>query len=344
MNFKDNNKRHSVKVAKLIRDSKPGSTDPLVGVWTWVNSVANGVDHFFTDTIPNGFKAVLQHLENLDASVRDVLDGMRRIVFWVDILIWHTVRSWLARERQRAQADNRRLSHYLIGVIYLSTQTVLTLCMRAIRAERRERIRQVKYAEARARSEIRAMHGVIEREAASGYQTENDQRISLIHRLLDFAAERNPELRSITRDIATGLLDLLSIDDPVLRIVTGFLIKQIVDRLGIDKAVGTLISDLIKPLTGSQPPKNLHDTIMDISARLAALEKHWAQFMQDGGSQVEQAGSDWRNITSIVSSIAIVAFTAEAVVAPNLWAAQISDTIGAAANDVVTRAVRLFGG
>lgn len=344
MNIKDNSDNHARHVAKVIADSKSPDTDPLTGIWNWVNGVANGVDHFLHDTVLGGFKAILQHLQNLDSSVGDILNGLRRIVFWVDILVWHIVKSWIVKAEQRANASDNQLRHYLIGVIYISTQTVLTLAMRAINTERKQRLRQVRYAEARAKAEVRALHGVIEREAASGYRVQNDQRMSLIQHLLDFAAERNPAIRAITKDIAAGLLDLLSIDDPILRIAVGFLIKQVIDRLGIDKAVGTLIDDLLKPMLGSSPPHDVHDTIMDISGRLAAMEKQWAQFMEDGGSQVEQAGKDWRNITSLASGAAIVAFTVEAVIDPSRWASQIADTVGAAANDAAARASKLFGG
>jgi hypothetical protein len=340
----DNSNRHKRRVAKIIQDSKQGSVNPAVGLWNWVNGVANGVEHFLSHTVLNGFKIIMQHLQNLDTGLLDVLNSVRRIVFWVDILIWHIVRSWIARATRKAEADNNKLGHYLIGVIYISTQTVLTTCMRAINAERKQRVRQVHYAEARAKAEVKALHGVIEREAASAYRVSNDQRKSLIVRLLDFAATRNPELRLIVKDIATGLLDLLEIEDPPLRLLLGFLVKQVIDRLGIDKAAGALIKDLIYPIIGKGPPKSLHDTILDITQRLDAVEAQWAKFMEDGGSQVEQAGTDWRNITSIAASIAIVAFTAQAMVDPSRWASEIADTVGTAANDLSLRAEKLFKG
>jgi hypothetical protein len=344
MRIKDNSDRHARHVAALIKKAKPENIDPLSGIWNWVNGVANGVDHFLHDTVLGGFKAIWQHLQNLDGSIGDILNALRRIVFWVDILIWHTVQSWIRREQARTTGELTKQRHYLVGLIFITTQTVLSACMHAVNTERRQRQRQVKYAEAKARAEIRAMHGVIEREAASGYRVNNDQRGSVIVKLLDFAASRNPVIRAVTRDIATGVLDLLSVEDPPLRILLGFLIRQVIDRLGIDKAVGALISDLIEPIIGKGPPKDLHDTIMDMSDRLLAMESQWSQFMQDGGSQVEQAGKDWRNITSLATGAAIVAFTIEAVVDPTAWARQISGTVGAAANDVALHAAKLFGG
>ncbi len=116
------------------------------------------------------------------------------------------------------------------------------------------------------------------------------------------------------------------------------------DALGIDKAVGTLIDALLTGITGAPPPRNLHDVIADISIRLSQVEGQWAQFFTDGGSQVEQAGNDWKDITSVIGNTAIVAFAVQATVDPDGWAAEIADTLGAAANDLGTRAVTLFGG
>jgi len=137
---------------------------------------------------------------------------------------------------------------------------------------------------------------------------------------------------------------LLSVDDPIARITIGFLIKEVIDRLGIDKALGALIHNLLAPLLGQPVPHDLHDVIADLSARMIADETQWAQFFDDGGSQVEQAGKDWRNITGPVSSVAIVAFTAAAVADPSVWAKDIADTVGRVVNDVALNAVNLFGG
>jgi hypothetical protein len=344
VSIQDNSDRHAKRVGKLVAATTGDDQSALGGVWQWINGVASGVSHFIGTTVLGGFKVIMQHLENLDHAVIDELKAISRIVFWIDILFWRIITRWRAAQQKRTDAQISQLRRYLIGVIYVSTQTVLTVALRATATERRHRIRDVERAETRARERIKALHGTIEREASSGYRLAVKERASTIIRLLDFAATRQPEIRALVTDVADGLLDLLSVEDPVLRITLGFIIKQIVDRLGIDKLVGTLIDDLLAPILGGKRPTDLHGVMSDVSQRLNALESQQATFMQNGGSQVEQAGDDWKNITSTVSNLAIVAFVAQGVVDPDTWAREINDTIGTAANDLVTQAAELFKG
>jgi hypothetical protein len=323
-------------------DRKQQST--LNGIWQWINGVASGVGHFFTRTIPAYIRANLATVDQIVHALHDIADAYWRVVTWFDRLIWHTVAGWITRLRQQTQANLASAVRYLIRLIYVTTNTVLTTCLAKVRAERLARQREVARAEAQARLEIRHIHQVIEREAASAYRIDTGTRANLIIRLLDYAAVREPALRRIVGDIAGAIVDLLSVDDPILRIALGFLIRQVIDRLGIDRAVGALIHDLLEPILGQPKPAGLHDVVADISSRLIAMENQWAQFMEDGGSQIEQAGRDWRNITSLITSAAIVGFTAQAIANPDRWAAEISGTIGRAANDTATAAAKLFRG
>jgi hypothetical protein len=344
MTFNASNKRHAKRVAKLIAADKGGGTSILGGIWHWVDGVASGISHFIGGTVLNLAKTIWQHLQNIVDTIGEIYYALARVVFWIDFLVWHVVRSWITTAERKSKAQTSAWGRYLVRLIYITTAQVLALALHAVAAERRARQHAVGRAEAHAKAEVRAVHGVIEREAASGYRVDRDARASVIVRLLDFAAARNPELRALTRDIATGLLDVLAIDNPILRITLSFLVVKVIDRLGIDKAVGALISDLLTPILGQPEPRNVHDVIMDLSSRLDAMETQWAQFMVDGGSQVEQAGTEWRNITSIAAQAAVVAFTVQAVIDPDGWAAEIADTVGAAANDLAARAATLFKG
>lgn len=344
MNMKTSSDAQAKHVAKQIGATKSADSGILSGIWHWIDGVANSVTRLFDNHIVTGFKVVLATLENVRKTLDDHLDAIRRLAFWWPILLWHVVKGAEAKEQRRTTAAIRAMACHLLRIIYVATNTVLALAMHAIRRERDERIKSVKQAEHRARAEVRALHQVIEREAASGYSADDHTRVSLIIKLLEFAATRVPAVRTIVGDIATALLDLLTIDDPIARIGLGFLIKHVIDKLGIDKAVGALIDDLMAPFIGAPKPRNLHDVIMDISKRLGAMEGQWSTFMQDGGSQVEQAGKDWRNITSVAASLAIVGFTVQAVVDPQGWADEISGTVGVVANDLTLKAVKLFGG
>lgn len=338
------NRDHAKRAAKQIKDSKKPPNDPIVGIWHWINGVASGVSHFLGHTLHSFGEAILFHLQHIVATFQEEINAAYRIIFWWERIVWHTIKSWIAKQYAQLRAYVKREVAYLIRLIYVATRAVLALALAAVRQERHDRKVAVGRAEARARAQIKALHGVIEREAASGYRINRDDRASLIVRLLDYAVIRNPEVKALVGKIATGLLDLLAIDDPILRILLGFLIKHVIDKLGIDKAVGVLISDLLAPLLGKPKPADLHDVIMDLSDRALALEKFAATFMEDGGAQVEQAGKDWREITGVLGNVAILAFTVQAVVAPKAWASEIDKTVGRVVNDTVLGAERLFKG
>ena len=338
------NRDHAKKSARQIKDSKTPSSNPIVGIWHWINGVASGVSHFLGHTLHAFGEAILFHLQHIVATFQESIDAVYRIIFWWERIVWHTIKSWISRQYAQLRAMIKRETAYLIRLIYVATRTVLALALAAVHHERHERKVAVGRAEARAQAEIRALHGVIEREAASGYRINRDDRASLIVRLLDYAVIRNPEVKFLVGKIVTGLLDILAVDDPILRVVLGFVIKHVIDKLGIDKAVGILISDLLAPLLGKPKPANLHDVIMDLSDRSLALEKFAATFMEDGGAQVEQAGKNWREITGVLGNAAILAFTVQAVVAPKAWASEIDKTVGRVVNDVALAAERLFEG
>ena len=344
MNLKQSNQRHAAHVAGLMADTKASSTSVLGSIWHWVDGVANGISNLVTRPLPGGFRAIDHALENVHEGFTDFEQALERFHWWFHHVYIGIIPRWLHSLHTQTQGEIAALRRYLVRLIFVTTQTVLSIAMHAVRAERSERIRAVAHAEHKARAEVKALHGVIEREAASGYSADNHERASLIIRLLDFAVARNPELRAITGDIASGILDLLTVDDPVLRITLGFLIQHVIDKLGVDKALGVLIGDLAAPILGRPLPRDLHNVIADISARLDTSEQQWAQFMQDGGSQVEQAGKDWRNITSIAGNLAILAFTVQAVADPAGWAGEIQGTIGVAAADIADRAAALFRG
>ena len=340
----DTNRGHAKLVAKSMAASGNQPSSVLGGIWHWINGVASGIGHFITGRIDLYAKATTLVVDGIIDAIGEIDKAVGRVIFWQDFMFWHILQRWLARMRRQSNAYADAWGKYLYRLIYVTTNSVLNTAMHAVNTERRQRVRAIAHAEAQAKREIKAMHHLIEREASSGYKIDQQHRLSMIVRLLDFAVVRQPEIRAIVGDIATAVLDLLSVDDPLIRLTVGFLIKEVIDRLGIDKALGKLIDDLLKPLLGQPVPHDLHDVIADMSARLIAGETQWAQFFTDGGSQVEQAGKDWRNITSPLTSVAIVAFTATAVADPSAWARDINATVGRAVNDVAINAVKLFGG
>jgi uncharacterized protein YukE len=327
------NQAHSAKAAKAISGSKHHDRGVLGAVWSWINSVATGALATVAGPLAASSKATRVALQQVSANLTEGYKTWLRGVTW----LWRGYFAWLQRlirkyraqeAAQRTQADNRL--YRLIWRLFAILQNMIRA---RVAAERSAREREVAAAERKAQLELRALHQVIEREAASAYRAAYSARLSMLQRLLDLVVTLNPEVRALAGRIAGGLLDLATIDDPLARVVIGFAIRELIDHLGIDSVIGQLIDDLAGPLLGDPRPAGLHAVIADIAARLAAVEGQWAGFMADGGPQVEQAGEDWKAISSLAGDAAIVAFAGLAVADPAAWATALSDTVGVVLND-----------
>lgn len=342
--LKTTNAGHAKLAAKRHKVSG-NSTAPVSGnTWHWINGIAEGIGHFFSGTLVNFAKVVLNHLQNIVGAFADFYERLVRIEAWLTFLVWHVVRGWIESLRRHTTAQVHHTRAYLIRLLYVVSNQVLAVALGWVRRERRQRIWDVNRSRAQAKAEVRAMHQLIEREAASGYLVGQDGRLSLINHLLDFAVAREPLLRDVVGKISGILLDLLSVDDPVIRLLAGFLINHVIDRLGIDKLVGTAAKDMLEPLLGQPKPHDLHDVVIDMSKRMLNSEAQWTQFYTNGGSEVEQAGEFWRDITGPLGTAAIVAFTVQAITDPDAWGRELSGTIGKVANDVLDEAARVFKG
>lgn len=156
----------------------------------------------------------------------------------------------------------------------------------------------------------------IEQEAADAYNAHLEARLGLARRLADLIAAHNPVVAGLVRDIVAGVVDLAAVENPVARLALGFLLRQLVDRLAVDKVAGRLLEDLLGPVLGTPRSRGVADTVNGLSARLEAVERQWADFMNHGGPEVEQAGSDWKDMDSAVTDAALVAFMAATIADP----------------------------
>lgn len=342
MTFDQLNKHHRRKAAGGIGGGLGGQAGGGGGFWGWINGIASSVGHFLAGPLTRFTHSVRLAFGMVVDLYADYYEALWRALTWYDRTLINAFRHlimWKIRAEQRArQAGTARL----IRLIYITTATVLQLALAAVKRERLARQRAVTAAEARARRETRRVHQQVEREAASAYRTGYTGRTDLILRLLDLAVTRDPIVKDAVGLISRGLLDFLAIDDPPARWALAFLINDVINHLGIDKAIGALAGDLLAPLIGEPKPRDLSAVIRDISARLGKLEGWQAEFMAEGGPQVEQAGRDWRDMTSLAGDALILAFTADAVLDPVGWAATINDTLGALGNSVVTGAADLI--
>lgn len=316
----------------------------LDGVWHWLNGVASGVSHLFGHSVVNAFHTVLGAIETEVDWWQKAIGTYFKLYYWIQIHVLKYLYNLIIGYYRRGLAQLRQQIARVIRLIYITTQYVLVIALRAVKAERMARERAVKQAIAIAARDDRMLHQTIEREAASAYQVQRDDRVNVIVRVLEYAITRNPELRVIIKDAITALLDLLAIDNPIARLALGFVVNDLIDKLGVDKLVGQVASDLLRPLLGAPKPRNLHAVVLDMGARLVAAESFAATFTEDGGAQVEQAGRLWRDITQPAIAASIVGFIALGVVEPDAWANTLSNTIGRLGNDLISGTADLIKG
>lgn len=184
-------------------------------------------------------------------------------------------------------------------------------------------------------TQLRALHQVIESEAATGYSGGQVRRLSTITGILDDIAARNPVIKTIIGTLVKDALDLAGVENPLARITIGLLIKEVTSKAGVDAAAGDLVSRLLGAAAGEGHPGTLHDVIHALDARLSAVEDQWAEFMTRGGPEVMQAGDDWKAVTGLAGDSAILATFGLAVADPTAWAAGISDTLGVLTADTI---------
>lgn len=328
-----------------------------MSVWGTLNRWADDAWHAIAG-LPGDISAALERAWHVAVTVSQVVDWVIRnpflaltesTAYLIALLTGNTVamRNVARREHDyiwgneiqplRAQVISwfssleARIA-YLFAMAYIYINKLyrqsLAYTRQQVSAEHSAMLRQFQVAEAYTRQQVTALDHLIQQEAASGYSATLHERVSTVQRVIDLIVARNPAVRAATSDVTRIILDLLIIDDPVARLLASVLIHQVINRLGIDKAAGQLLADLAGPLLGNPRPQNLHDVVGNIGQRLDALDAQWATFMDDGGSQVLQAGREWRDITGLVTDAGLLAFFGAAVASPERWAADVASAAG----------------
>lgn len=307
----------------------------LQHLWHYITSVHDLLAYLASTPILTALRGVADVLDGYLRLISTLTDAVDRIGWWV---YWELLEpavlyllGVIAQLRAWTQAQVRRLDARITWV-YL---TLRAFTLQQVGIERADRIKDVQAARAYAHKLVLWALQTVQDEAASGYSGGVRARLSTLNKLLDELAARNPVIRGLTADLIKGILGLLGAENPVARLVLTFLLTRVVNSLGIDKAAGELLQRLLGPLAGSPHPKTLHDVIRDLDQRATALEEQWADFMAKGGPQVEQAGSDWKNVTALTADAALLGFFGLAVADPGAWARDVSASLGAAVNDAI---------
>lgn len=287
--------------------------------------------------------AALANLTGTRLLAEAVRDALARIDGWVWVTEVRPVRDTLSRRITRLAAWTAATFQATWAQMYRLYFASLAYTRLLTGIERAARIRADQAEHAAMLKRVQAAIDQIEHEAAAGYNSGLHARLSLVGTLLNDLADRQPEIRGLVSTLVKAVFDLETVDNPVLRFLVGKLLSEVIGKLGIDKLTGDLISRLLAPLTGQAKAGGLEDVTRDVSDRLNALEAQWGQFMADGGPEVEQAGKEWRDITSLAADAAMLGFLGLAVTEPRAWARGMADTVGVAGNDALGAIVGLIG-
>lgn len=334
-----NNRNHRRQVQRHAAKQPRNAQGLLNSLTGWLNSLSQHLPGFLGGPFREWVK-VSSLLPDLVTKMWDwEFHAYRRVWQWITTTIPRLLRRELARLVSQLQGWTARrlarLHRLIIRVLYVA----MTYAYQLTAHERRQRQAADRRLDAETRKRIKGLHQHIEREAVAGYKPDRSERATLITRVADLIVTDDPVVRALVKDVAKGALDLLEIDDPVLRIALGFAIRKVVDHLGIDRPLGELLAALLTPILGQPKPSGLTSVIADICARLSALEAQWADFMADGGPEVEQAGQQWQALTRPLADVALLAFFGEAVTEPEQWAREVNDTAGRVISDSLTATI-----
>lgn len=322
-------------------------TDPaqaLIAVWHFIGSVQTLLDHMFSSVNKDVLSAFLFYVSIVDDALKEYVNAIRRIASWIWGKQVNPVRLNLLKRLAALQALLHQWVVKLITMIVTYYVASIRYTNQQVGLERKYRLADIAITRKYAVSLVKGALATVQRQASDGYNSQTRQRESIIAKIADDLAVRNPVLKTAITDLIKLALDAAEVDDPVLRLALSKALQEVIDRLGVDKVMGEFLSTLIGQLTGTRPPDTLQGVTADIAARLTALENQWADFMASGGPEVEEAGGDWKKYASIAGDLALVAFFAQAVADPNGWAREVNDTAGAVVNGTFTAVADLIKG
>lgn len=298
------------------------------------------------DTVVSGLRPTTLSLAELAGAVftvvRSLRDAVNRTAGWVWLYmivpVWHGLDikiNTLNAQTAVKIADTRAFAYTL----YLDAVRVATTLTRD---ERDARIADVNLARAQAQALTQALHQAIEHEAAAGYAAGKGDRGGPLSALVADLHARGLINAVVNTLLVRAIAVLVTTGDPALEAAVTRVISAVIKKSGLGSDLGNYLYGLIIPGQGGPDPKDLPSVVNDISHRLGAIEDWITGFMLDGGPEVKDAGRQWKTITSLTVDAALLAFFAQAVVAPEAWAREVSDTVGTVANDAASGIVALL--
>jgi hypothetical protein len=312
-------------------------------IWKWLASFHGLIGWLFGTPVLSWLNAALANLAEHSAAWEALERLLARIPAWIKAhLIMPWVRLLLARlaRLQRWTAAQLLALRILMMFLYLAARLY---ARQLTAAEHKAMVTAVAREHKAMLAGLKATLAEVQKEAASGYNAGTPDRKTVIGKLLDDLAVRDPAVKHLVSDLIGLIIDIDTIDNPLARWLIQKLLAEIIRKLGVEKVIGDLLERLIGPLAGQPRATGLYEVTRDVARRLTALEAQWADFMTSGGPEVEQAGKEWKDLASIATDVGLLAFLGLAVADPGAWATGIADTAGPVANGAMSGIAGLLG-
>lgn len=315
----------------------------LKNTWRQLNTFAQAIDY----TLSHPFTQVMNEISYWAAyftgntNVQNI--AYQRLEGHIARTQVSPLRAWV----QKQLAALRQRIAYVVDELRAELLARITRARRYAERLTRSEARHRRQGDRRERALMlaRVKHAmqIINQSAASGYEQGSRSRGDIVRSLAGNIITASPVERELIDRIVSGALDVAELDDPIARIALSTLLPRITRDLGIDAVAGAALRDLLVPVLEHGIPRNLHDSIAALAERTTALEQQWAQFYNDGGADILQAGKDWKSITSIITDVALLAFFGQQVTEPAAWAAEVADTVGVVITDMIDAVASIMG-
>lgn len=328
-----------VNWAKQAYSSITGAVSDLPGalaaLWHYITSVHNVVSWLFGIPLLNWAEGLLRHLGLEHRAVQVISEALHRIPGWVWLAMIAPTRDFLQHEIVANWTRTLVMLAALRALVFTLYVEARAYTRQLVAIERVQRTEADHAEHAAMIQAVTAALATVQRQAATGYNSGLHDRLGVIGKLADDLVIDNPAVKTAIKDLVVAVFDLETIDNPVVRFVITKALQELVGKLGVDTVVGDLIARLLATVTGQPKARGLQDVTRDVSNRLNALETQWAEFMANGGADVEQAGREWHDLGNLTVAVGIVDMFALAVVDPAAWATGVADTIGVVGNDTL---------
>lgn len=311
-------------------------TDPVSAqsaMWRFVAALQAEVAYICTAALQPAISGLTTALGVTGIALNQLHDAISRVPQWMWFYMIAPPLTALGVRISQVEALARLLVAQLRkelndDVLWLKVYIVLL-----VDNETKARIKDVAAARKYALDLTNALHQTIEKEAAAGYRRGKGDRSGPLSAIIADLHLRGLISDAVNKVLVDAVKVLVTVESPGLEAVVTRVLAAVIKRTGIASDLGNYLYGLIIPGQGGPDPKDLPSVLSDVSHRLGAIEDWITGFMLSGGPEVEEAGKQWKAISSLAVDGALLAFFGQAVVAPDAWAREVADTVGVVAND-----------